>query len=122
MVNGPFIWALISVVRWVRRFAPADGVLWCAGCNAKAGDYGPTIITMHRFNGQPLWMLYGHLSQASLEQWNGGESIEAGQRLGGLALKPKMADGHRICTFSCHGSNRWAIYRVWSTDRNMPKR
>ena len=62
--------------------APADGVLWCAGCNAKAGDYGPTIITMHRFNGQPLWMLYGHLSQASLDQWNGGETIEAGQLLG----------------------------------------
>ena len=62
--------------------APASGILWCAGCNSAAGDYGPTLITMHSINGQRLWMLYGHLSQATLDLWKGGEQIEAGQRLG----------------------------------------
>jgi murein DD-endopeptidase MepM/ murein hydrolase activator NlpD len=60
----------------------AAGTLWCAGCNASPGDYGPTLITLHELDGVRLWALHGHLSQDSLVGWSRGQAIQPGERLG----------------------------------------
>ena len=60
----------------------SEGMLWCAGCNASEGDYGPTLITLHVLDGVRLWALYGHLSLDSLVGWSRGHRFSAGDRLG----------------------------------------
>ena len=62
----------------------ADGVVFSFGVNSATGDYGPTIITQHNFNGVEVWALYGHLSSRSLDGLAVGDTVLAGQRLAWL--------------------------------------
>ena len=57
----------------------ADGEIYSFGVNPSDGDYGPTIITEHRFNGVQVWALYGHLEERSLSNLIVGEKISRGQ-------------------------------------------
>ena len=66
----------------VRSFA--DGVVYSYGVNSAVGDYGPTIITKHHFNGVDVWALYGHLSSSSLDGLVIGNAVRAGQRMAWL--------------------------------------
>ena len=66
----------------VRSFA--DGVVYSYGVNSAVGDYGPTIITKHNFNGVDVWALYGHLSSASLDGLVVGNAVRVGQRMAWL--------------------------------------
>jgi murein DD-endopeptidase MepM/ murein hydrolase activator NlpD len=50
--------------------------------NNNFGDYGPTIILTHHFNGLDLYSLYGHLSRKSLEGLIVGQSIKINQQIG----------------------------------------
>nr|ACU26438.1 membrane protein [uncultured bacterium HF186_75m_14K15] len=57
------------------------GSIFKLGDNALPYDYGPTIITRHRWLDQEVFALHGHLSRGSLSRWSEGERFEAGERL-----------------------------------------
>jgi murein DD-endopeptidase MepM/ murein hydrolase activator NlpD len=65
-------------------FAFSDCTIKALGVNTAKGDYGPTLITEQRVNGETLWALYGHLSRASLAGKEPGLAFTAGQVLGWL--------------------------------------
>lgn len=60
-------------------FAPFDGTIHSFANNNNFGDYGPTIILSHQFDGISFYTLYGHLSLADLENINEGDFIKKGQ-------------------------------------------
>jgi len=64
--------------------APADGFVLHAGENPAPGDYGPTLVTEHLVDGAPLWILFGHLSRASLAASMVGRRFSGGDVLGWL--------------------------------------
>lgn len=47
-------------------YAPMDGIVHSFQDNDHFGDYGPTIILQHDFDGLALYTLYGHLNRESL--------------------------------------------------------
>ena len=59
-----------------------DGVVFAVGYNSKSGDYGHTLVTKHKINGNDIWALYGHLDEMTTNSWNPGDSIETGQLIG----------------------------------------
>lgn len=52
--------------------------------NAGFGDYGPTIILEHQFQGQNFFTLYGHLSLESLNDIREGQGVDKGQQIATL--------------------------------------
>ena len=52
--------------------------------NASRYDYGPTVMLEHRAGagGPPFFVLYGHLSQGTLELVEPGQSVQAGDVVG----------------------------------------
>lgn len=44
----------------------ADGEIFLFGYNGAPGDYGYTLITVHSFDGVPLYALHGHLAARSI--------------------------------------------------------
>jgi murein DD-endopeptidase MepM/ murein hydrolase activator NlpD len=64
--------------------AVADGVVFAAGYNAAPGDYGGTLVLEHVLDGRTVWVLYGHLSRASIAGRAPGERVAAGQVVGWL--------------------------------------
>jgi 4-aminobutyrate aminotransferase-like enzyme/Ser/Thr protein kinase RdoA (MazF antagonist) len=77
-------------------FAPLDGVV-CGYENATAqGDYGPVVILRHDVvdDDGPLtfFTLYGHLSMSSLDLWELGKSVKAGDLLAGIGIPPTNGD------------------------------
>ena len=61
-------------------FAPCDGSIQSFANNNNFGDYGPTIILWHEFDGISFCTLYGHLSLPDLENINEGDFIKKGQK------------------------------------------
>ncbi|MGB1587250.1 MAG: peptidoglycan DD-metalloendopeptidase family protein [Poseidonia sp.] len=69
------------------------GTVYAVALNDEDGSYGPTLITQHHLAlpdrvGGPLsetpvtfWVLYGHLSMATLERWKVGDRFEQGEVL-----------------------------------------
>jgi peptidoglycan LD-endopeptidase LytH len=64
--------------------AVLDGRVHSTADNAHFGDYGPTVVLEHRFEGQVFHTLHGHLSRASLELTRPGAMVRAGERIGWL--------------------------------------
>lgn len=62
----------------------ADGEVVRVGDHRAPGDYGPTIVTAHVIDGEPLYVLHGHLSRRSLEHSPVGRRLRAGDVLGWL--------------------------------------
>jgi murein DD-endopeptidase MepM/ murein hydrolase activator NlpD len=62
----------------------AAGTVIHAGVNPAPGDYGPTIVTEHLLDGEPLYVLLGHLAGASLARSPVGRRFDAGDVLGWL--------------------------------------
>lgn len=58
------------------------GTVFLLGDNALPFDYGPTLITRHRWLDQTVYALHGHLSRESLARWSPGDIFEAGDELG----------------------------------------
>ncbi len=51
--------------------------------NASPYDYGPTVILRHHTGaGTPFWVLYGHLSRATLSTVQPGQTVAAGEVIG----------------------------------------
>lgn len=64
--------------------APYDGQIHSFADNNNHGDYGPTIILSHEWNGRTFHTLYGHLSRSSLKGLNVGDFIRKGEKLATL--------------------------------------
>ena len=64
-----------------------DGVVRFAADHTQPGDYGPTIITEHDLEGRSLWVLFGHLSRASLQHSPVGRRFARGDVLGWLGQR-----------------------------------
>ena len=62
--------------------APLAGTVLHAGYNPADGDYGYVVVTQHRWEGEPIWILLGHLSKATLAQSPVGKSFSPGTILG----------------------------------------
>lgn len=73
-------------------FAPLDGIVHSFRDNNNFGDYGPTIILEHVWNGKPLYTLYGHLSRPSLTGLQVGMAVKAGQKIAELGPFPENGD------------------------------
>jgi peptidoglycan LD-endopeptidase LytH len=70
-------------------FGFADGTILSLGYNADLGDYGHVIVVNHtihtslsRNETKLLYVLYGHLDQASLRGKRVGDPVRAGKVLG----------------------------------------
>lgn len=64
--------------------AVLDGEIHSLADNARFGDYGPTLIIEHRWQNQPLYSLYGHLSRSSLAAWQPGCAVARGEAIAQL--------------------------------------
>jgi murein DD-endopeptidase MepM/ murein hydrolase activator NlpD len=60
-------------------FAPLSGQIHSFAYNAQQLDYGATIITEHEVEGHFFWLLFGHLSLASLENLQQGQPLLRGE-------------------------------------------
>lgn len=52
--------------------------------NSSYGDYGPTLITKHSYSDGEFFLLYGHLSRASIARLTPGQVIGAGEKIAEL--------------------------------------
>lgn len=73
-------------------FTPLTGVVHSFQDNANFGDYGPTIILEHTYEGKPLYSLYGHLTRASLDGLYEGKPFRAGEKLAEIGPYPENGD------------------------------
>lgn len=70
-------------------FAPLAGKVLSLHDNAGDCNYGPTIILEHQpAPGLRFYTLYGHLSHASLRNWEPGQAVEAGQAIAAIGSPP----------------------------------
>ncbi len=67
-------------------FAPLDGKIHSQQFNNNHLDYGATIITEHSLEGEKFYILFGHLSLASLKLKDIGELFKAGDKIGELGI------------------------------------
>lgn len=58
-----------------------DGEISHFGYNPAAGDYGNVLITKHEICWIPVWALYGHLDNASIEGKKVGQKVKAGEEI-----------------------------------------
>jgi peptidoglycan LD-endopeptidase LytH len=63
-------------------FAPLAGTVHSFKNNDQEGNYGPTLILKHKIDGFDFHTLFGHLSKTTLENFEKGQKIVAGQQLG----------------------------------------
>lgn len=63
-------------------FSFFPGEIYSFQNNRRPLDYGYTLITKHDIAGIPIWALYGHLSESSLEGKDVGDAFLAGHILG----------------------------------------
>lgn len=73
-------------------FAPVGGILHSAAWNGGKGDYGGTVILLHKAGGFTWHTLYGHLSKASVSGKGEGEAFAAGSAVGELGIPTE--NGH----------------------------
>lgn len=59
-------------------YMPLDGIVVANANNDKYLDYGYTIITQHRYLGETIHCLFGHLSKRMFNEWNLGDHISEG--------------------------------------------
>lgn len=64
--------------------ACAEGAIHSFKNNDAYGDYGPTIILEHKWNGGSWYSLYGHLSSDSISGIEVGHVVRKGELIGRL--------------------------------------
>lgn len=65
-------------------YSPLPGKIHSQQDNLSVGDYGPTLILEHSFDGFRFYTLYGHLSKVALNNFNTGEDIQINQPIAQL--------------------------------------
>ncbi len=74
-------------------YAPLAGKIHSFNNNAADRDYGPAIILEHTIaTGLTFYTLYGHLSEASLDNLSVGMLIEKGQQIATIGARPINGD------------------------------
>lgn len=69
-------------------YAPLDGSVHSFANRQVRGDYGPVIILRHELDGVEFHSLYGHLSEASLQDLSPGKAIRAGEAVARIGPRP----------------------------------
>ncbi len=69
-----------------RVICPLKGIVHSTGYNHARGDYGGTVILAHEVSGIHFHTLYGHLTEAAVNENNAGEIIEPGQVFAAFGL------------------------------------
>lgn len=85
---GLDIWTNVNAL----IFAPLEGEIHSFKNNTNYGDYGPTLILKHQFEGIEFYTLYGHLSLQSIRHIRVGDSIKKGQRIATLGTAEVNGD------------------------------
>ena len=62
-------------------YVPLDGTVIANANNDNYLDYGYTIITQHRYQGEIIHCLFGHLSESMFYEWKTGDQITEGSTL-----------------------------------------
>ncbi|MHA6247303.1 peptidoglycan DD-metalloendopeptidase family protein [Pontibacter sp. CAU 1760] len=70
-------------------FTPLDATVHSFQNNDNFGDYGPTIILQHELEGVPFYTLYGHLSNASLQNLKAGQQLNKGAQIATVGPYPE---------------------------------
>jgi murein DD-endopeptidase MepM/ murein hydrolase activator NlpD len=70
-----------------------DGVVHSFANNDDDGNYGPTLILEHDYNGKKLFTLYGHLSISDIETWSVGSRFRESDIIATLG-KPEENGGY----------------------------
>jgi murein DD-endopeptidase MepM/ murein hydrolase activator NlpD len=70
-----------------------DGVVHSFANNDDDGNYGPTLILEHDFNGKQLYTLYGHLAISDMENWSVGSRFRESDIIATLG-KPEENGGY----------------------------
>ena len=71
-------------------YAPLAGTVHSLRNHAGEQDFGPTLILRHETaDGGVFFTLYGHLSPETLERWDEGQPIAAGEELGAIGAAPR---------------------------------
>ncbi|MDB2462914.1 peptidoglycan DD-metalloendopeptidase family protein [Algibacter sp.] len=65
-------------------YAPLDGTVHSSKNNTNYGDYGPTIILKHDFDGVEFYTLYGHLSLDSIKHLKVGKIFRQNEEIATL--------------------------------------
>ncbi len=86
----------IGLDLWINESASIhavlDGTIHSFQNNTALGDYGPTIILAHEVEGIKFHTLYGHLSEASLNDKRVGAIVKKGEQIATLGLPPINGD------------------------------
>lgn len=64
--------------------AVLDGEIHSYANNSNHGDYGPTIILKHEYEGKVFYSLYGHLSLVSIKSISVGQKVKKEEVIGFL--------------------------------------
>ncbi len=73
-------------------YCPFDAKVHSFADNNNFGDYGPTIILEHIWEGNAFFTLYGHLSLNNLENIKEGHIINKGEKFCALGPYPENGD------------------------------
>ncbi len=64
--------------------AVMDGSIHSFADNDDAGNYGPTLILEHDYEGKKLYSLYGHLSKSDMQGWEIGVRFRESEQIATL--------------------------------------
>jgi murein DD-endopeptidase MepM/ murein hydrolase activator NlpD len=70
-----------------------DGVVHSFANNDDDGNYGPTLILEHDYNGKKLYTLYGHLAISDMDTWSVGSRFRESDIIATLG-KPEENGGY----------------------------
>lgn len=52
--------------------------------NDRPGDYGPTVVLKHLLDDKPVFALFGHLSEKTLDKLEAGQTINKGEKIAAI--------------------------------------
>jgi murein DD-endopeptidase MepM/ murein hydrolase activator NlpD len=70
-----------------------DGTVHSFANNDDQGNYGPTLILEHDYNGKKLYTLYGHLAIGDMNKWSVGSRFRESEKIATLG-KPEENGGY----------------------------
>ena len=73
-------------------FCPIDAVVQSVRSNEGRGNYGPTIILMHKLSNHTFFTLYGHLSRESIANLCEGQLIKKGQEFATIGTEEENGE------------------------------
>lgn len=71
----------LFVMEGTEIMSPLPATVHSAADNAGLGNYGPTVILRHELDGIEFHTLFGHLSRASLDRLEPGDTLSAGDMI-----------------------------------------